>query len=43
MFYETNIFIQLIKKNILIQQNIFIQLFKFLDVDKFLFNKAPPP
>ena len=25
-----------------IQQNIFIQLFKFWDIDKFLFNKAPP-
>ena len=31
------------KKYIFIQQNIFIQLFKFPDIDKFLFNKAPPP
>ena len=44
MFYETNIFIQLQpKKKNFIQQNIFIQLFKFPDIDKFLFNKAPPP
>ena len=31
------------KKNIFIQQNIFIQFFKFPEIDKFLFNKAPPP
>ena len=44
MIYETNIYIQLQrKKNIFTQQNIFIQLFKFPDIDKFLFNKAPPP
>ena len=43
IFYETNIFIQLQQKNIFVQQNIFIQLFKFLDIDEFLFNKAPPP
>ena len=43
MFYETNIFIQLQEKNIFILQNISVQLFKFPDIDKFLFNKAPPP
>ena len=43
MFYETNIFIQLQQKNIFIQQNIVTQLFKIPDIDKFLFNKAPPP
>ena len=43
MFYETNIFIQLQQKNIFILQNISVQLFKFPDMDKFLFNKAPPP
>ena len=44
MFYKTNRLIQLQqKKYIFIQQNIFIQLFKFPDIDKFLFNKAPPP
>ena len=43
IFYETNIFIQLQQKNIFVQQNIFIKFFKFLDIDEFLFNKAPPP
>ena len=29
--------------DIFIQPNIFMQLFRFSDIDKFLFNKAPPP